>query len=69
MPLRASATQRLRIRGPKAARGTLTIRGGRITGRIGGRRVNVTARAAAVSSDAEPDWRMLLRRHRLRNAG
>ena len=43
--------------------------GERITGRIGGRRINVAARAAAASSIAEPDWRTLLRRHRLRNAG
>lgn len=69
VPLRTTSTQRLRVGGPKAARGTLTIRGGRISGRIGGRRINVTARAAVASSIAEPDWRTLLRRHRLRNAG
>ena len=69
VPLRASATQRLRIRGPKAARGTLTITPQRITGRVGGRRVNVSARAASAGVEAEPDWRALLRRYRVRNAG
>jgi pimeloyl-ACP methyl ester carboxylesterase len=70
VPLRSGRTQRLRVRGPKAARGTLTVTATRITGRIGGRRVNVSARAAAVPRTiAEPDWRALLRRYRVRNAG
>lgn len=45
---------RLSISGRSAARGTLTItRGGRITGRLGGRRVRLVPRAQASATDAK----------------
>ncbi len=43
---RVNRTFRLRVAGPEAARGTLTLKGSRLTGRIGGRAVSVRARAA-----------------------
>ena len=43
---RVNRTFRLSVAGPKAARGTLTLKGSRLTGRIGGRAVSVRARAA-----------------------
>jgi len=70
VPLRASGTQRLRIRGPKAARGTLTISPATITGRVGGRRIRLVARsAAAAGTGDDADWRKLVSRYRVRSAG
>lgn len=58
--------QVLRVRGRKAARGTLFVTDATITGRLGGRRINLTARSAALADSDEPSLRSLLRRHALR---
>ena len=42
-------TFRLRVAGPKAASGTLTLVGSKLTGRIGGRQVSVRARTPRIS--------------------
>jgi len=60
-----SGRQVLRVRGRKAARGMLVVTASTITGRLGGRRIRLTARAAAAAA-AEPDLRSLLRRFALR---
>lgn len=69
VPLDVGGTQVLRIGGRKAARGRLTITPAGITGRLGGRRVSLVARAAALSERDEPPLAQLLRRFRLRHAG
>ena len=70
VPLNSSGTQRLHLRGPKAARGTLTITPTTMTGRLGGKRINLVARAAsATDPGAGDDWRELVRRYRVRHAG
>lgn len=67
----ASGAQVLRVRGTKAARGELTITNASISGRLDGRRISVTSRAAAATVPGLPQSRFetLLRRFRLRNAG
>jgi pimeloyl-ACP methyl ester carboxylesterase len=69
VPLDADGTQVLRIGGRKAARGSLTVTPSGITGRVGGRHVDVFAGSAAVK--ALDDWPVdrLVRRFRLRHAG
>jgi hypothetical protein len=49
---RINRTFRLRVAGSKAARGTLTLDGGRLKGELGGRKVNVRARSPRVSRAA-----------------
>jgi pimeloyl-ACP methyl ester carboxylesterase len=70
VPLNADGTQTLRVGGAKAARGTLVITPGRISGRLGGRRVDLVARSAGLPSAGEAlPYKALLRRFRLRHAG
>jgi pimeloyl-ACP methyl ester carboxylesterase len=62
--------QVLRLRGPKGARGRITVSATSISGRLDGRRIAITARSAAAgSSDTPEPYEALLRRYRLRNAG
>jgi len=61
--------QILRVRGRKAARGSLVVSDRSISGRLGGRVIRITARAAAVADDDERSLRSLLRHFRLRSAG
>ncbi|MEA2148309.1 MAG: hypothetical protein QOD69_139 [Solirubrobacteraceae bacterium] len=70
VPLDAGAAQRLRIGGDAGAHGNLTVTPIRITGRLGGRLVNLVARSAGVRSFRDdPPYRALLRRFRLLHAG
>ena len=69
VPLDVGATQTLRVGGRKAARGTLKITPSSITGRLGGRRVNLVARGAAVRAFGDAAVDRLVRRFRLRHAG
>lgn len=69
VPLNSAGRQRLTISGSNAARGRLTITPTTITGRLGGRRVAIVARAAATGATAPAArWKQLLRRFRLRHA-
>jgi hypothetical protein len=70
VPLDAGSAQRLRVGGDEGAHGNLTVTPLRITGRLGGRLVNLVARSAGVRSfqDAAA-YRPLLRRFRLLHAG
>ena len=62
--------QRLTLGGSKAAKGKLTVTSTAITGRLGGRKVSIVARAAATGTEAvDADYRTLLRRFKLRHAG
>lgn len=63
--------QRLTISGSKPSKGKLTVTSTTITGRLGGRKVSLVARAAATadSSAADAGYRQLLRRFKLRHAG
>jgi pimeloyl-ACP methyl ester carboxylesterase len=62
--------QVLRLRGRKAARGTIVVTGTSISGHLGGRVIRLTARAASVAADGdERSLRALLRHFRLRTAG
>ncbi len=67
--------QVLRVTGAKAARGTITLSGTRITGRLGGRRVDVDLRSAGAASaaagglPARASLQRLLRHARLRSIG
>jgi hypothetical protein len=69
VPLDVGGTQVLRIGGRQAARGTLTITPSSITGRLGGRRVNLVARIANVRAFGGTTLDTLVRRFRLRHAG
>jgi pimeloyl-ACP methyl ester carboxylesterase len=66
-----SGTQVLRVRGPKAAHGELTITAVSISGRLDGHPISVASRAAAAALPGigQPRFETLLRRFRLRNAG
>jgi pimeloyl-ACP methyl ester carboxylesterase len=68
VPLGGGA-QVLRVRGPKAAHGELTITAAAISGRLDGRAISVASRAAALAGVAQPRVQTLLRRFRLRDAG
>jgi hypothetical protein len=69
VPLDSTAAQTLRITGDKGAHGSLTITPARITGRVGGRRIDLVARSAGVSAFADAPYDALVRRFRLRHAG
>jgi hypothetical protein len=71
VPFASSGTRVLRIGGPRAARGRITVTPTTITGRVGGRRISLTAAAAAaVARDAiELPAAALAARFRLRHAG
>jgi hypothetical protein len=69
VPLDAGATQVLRVGGRRAARGNLTITPSSVTGRLGGRRINLVARSAGLRAFDDPRLDGLLRRFRLRHAG
>jgi hypothetical protein len=69
VPLDAAATQILRVGGPKAARGSLTITPSSITGRLGGRRVNLVARSAGLRTFGGTALDRLVKRFRLRHSG
>jgi pimeloyl-ACP methyl ester carboxylesterase len=69
VPLDIGATQVLRVGGPKAARGSLTITPSSITGRLGGRRVNLVARSAGLREFGGAALDRLVRRFHLRHAG
>jgi len=70
VPLDAGAAQTLRVGGAKSVRGNLTITPARITGTLGGRRVDLVARSAGVASFAgDRPYTALVRRFRLRHAG
>ncbi len=61
--------QRLTVSGSKAAKGKITVTSSSITGRLGGRKISIVARAAGARAGAlEADYRRLLRRFKLRNA-
>ena len=68
VPLDGGGTQVLRVGGRKAARGNLTITPSSITGRLGGRRIDLVARSAGLRA-FDPRLDGLLRRFRLRHAG
>ncbi len=62
--------KRLTITGSKPAKGKITVTDSTITGRLGGRRVSLVARAAAAGATAaRADYRKLLRSFELRHAG
>jgi pimeloyl-ACP methyl ester carboxylesterase len=69
VPLDVGATQSLRVGGPKAARGSLTITPSSITGRLGGRRVNLVARSAGLRAFGGAALDRLVKRFRLRHSG
>jgi pimeloyl-ACP methyl ester carboxylesterase len=70
VPLNGGGHQRLTVGGSKAAKGKLTVTATAITGRLGGHKVSLTARAAAAGSRAvDTGWRELLRRFKARHAG
>jgi pimeloyl-ACP methyl ester carboxylesterase len=69
VPLNVGGTQVLRVGGRRAARGTLTITPSSITGRIGGRRVNLVGRSAGLRGLGDGALDRLVRRVRLRRAG
>ena len=62
--------QRLTLGGSKAAKGKLTVTPTSITGRLGGRKISIVARAASTGTEAvDADYQQLLRRFKLRHAG
>jgi pimeloyl-ACP methyl ester carboxylesterase len=66
----SGGTQRLTLRGSKAARGTIAVTATAISGRLGGRRIRLVASAAAVgTAKADANYQQLLRRFKLRHAG
>ncbi|MEA2217818.1 MAG: hypothetical protein QOJ35_444 [Solirubrobacteraceae bacterium] len=70
VPLDGSGTQVLRLRGPKGARGKLTVTPTTVTGHLDGRPISLVARAASAGdAGAQPDLAQLLRHFRLRRAG
>jgi hypothetical protein len=69
VPLDVAATQSLRVGGRKAARGNLTITPSSITGRLGGRRVNLVARSAGLRAFGGASLDRLVKRFQLRHAG
>jgi hypothetical protein len=69
VPLDASGAQLLRVGGRRAARGSLTITPATITGRLGGRRIELVARSARQQAASDPPLDALLGRFRLRHAG
>jgi pimeloyl-ACP methyl ester carboxylesterase len=69
VPLDAAGAQTLRVGGTQSAHGNLTITPERISGRLGGRRVNLVARSAGVTASDDPPYDALLRSFRLRHAG
>jgi pimeloyl-ACP methyl ester carboxylesterase len=69
VPLDSSAPQILRVNGAKGAHGDLTVTPARITGRLGGRRIDLVARSAGVKAFDDPPVDALVRRFRLRHAG
>jgi pimeloyl-ACP methyl ester carboxylesterase len=69
VPLDIAATQVLRVGGPKAAHGSLTITPSSITGRLGGRRVSLVARSAGLRAFGGKALDRLVRRFHLRHAG
>ena len=69
VPLDSSAPQILRVNGAKGAHGDLTVTPARITGRLGGRRIDLVARSAGVTAFDDPPYDALVRRFRLRHAG
>jgi hypothetical protein len=65
-----AGTLRLRIRGRAASRGSITVTASRLTGTVGGRRINLVARGSVASAGGErPTTSELLRRFGLRTAG
>ena len=70
VPLSVGRAQRLRVGGAKTVHGNLVVTPARISGRLGGRRVNLVAVAAsAAGARAGRPYDALLRRFRLRHAG
>jgi pimeloyl-ACP methyl ester carboxylesterase len=73
VPLDSSAAQRLRIGGRAGAHGSLVVTPQRITGRLGGRSIDLVAASASATAGAratrEEPYRRLLRRFRLLRAG
>jgi pimeloyl-ACP methyl ester carboxylesterase len=69
VPMDAAGAQVLRIAGSKAARGTLTITPSSITGRLGGRSVDLSASSAGARAFDDPPLHALVRRFGLRHAG
>ncbi|MEY2517036.1 MAG: hypothetical protein QOJ89_4394 [bacterium] len=69
VPLKAGrAAEHLTVRGQSAANGTITVDGPHITGRLGGRAVDIATLATAARR-GEPSLRALRRSVRLRRAG
>lgn len=70
VPFSTGGTRVLRIAGDRAARGRITVTPRAISGRVGGRRVQIAA-AAARNLESEPELPLdaLLRGFRLRHAG
>jgi hypothetical protein len=69
VPIDAGGTQVLRVGGRKAARGNLTITPTSISGRLGGRRIDLVARSADLRAFDDPQLDRLVRRFRLRHGG
>jgi len=69
VPLNASGKQRLTLSGSKAAKGKITITPTTITGRLGGRKVSLGARAASADTALDTKYKQLLRHFKLRHAG
>jgi pimeloyl-ACP methyl ester carboxylesterase len=69
VPLDATAAQRLRVTGAKGAHGSLTITPAQISGRLGGKRVDLVARSAGVTAPDDLPYHALVRRFALRHAG
>lgn len=70
VPMNADGTDILRVRGPEAARGRIVVTPKTITGTLAGRRVNLTAGAAAATDSPRlPSLRELRRLLALRHAG
>jgi pimeloyl-ACP methyl ester carboxylesterase len=69
VPLNGTAKQRLTLGGSKAARGKLTVTATSVTGRLGGRKISLVARAAGAGGAVDAKYRQLLRRFTLRHAG
>lgn len=70
VPFSSGGTRVLRIGGERAARGRITVTPSTISGRVGGRRIQLTAAAAAkLAGEPELTLEALLRSFRLRHAG
>ena len=70
VPLNSLGRQRLTVGGAKVAKGKITVTPTTITGYLGGRKISLTAGAAAAATKpAEPGIARLLRAFRLRHAG